>query len=140
MQDGKPCNGTLKEVSTTVLDAAFWSPGVCKTSSQIKPCTVAVDCILSPWTEWDSCRRLRHITSPRVLTARCGTHRGRPKSVADEVTRAVFKLLQQGDKSCDGGQKQRQRQVCVECGHQSSVLIVCVCVSLSAAADLNRLK
>ena len=28
-------------------------------ASQIKPCTVAVDCILSPWTEWDSCRGLR---------------------------------------------------------------------------------
>ncbi|CAE7490085.1 adt-1 [Symbiodinium sp. CCMP2592] len=55
-KDGKPCNGTLKE---------------------IKPCTVAVDCILSPWTEWDSC-----------------------------------------DKSCDGGQKQRQRQVEVNPKHR----------------------
>lgn len=49
LMDGKPCNGTLKE---------------------IRPCTIAVDCVISPWTPWDQC-----------------------------------------DKSCDGGQKQRQRQV-----------------------------
>lgn len=49
LMDGKPCNGTLKE---------------------IRPCTIAVDCVISPWTAWDQC-----------------------------------------DKSCDGGQKQRQRQV-----------------------------